>query len=166
MYEKDCVFILDSCNRFMSTKTCLDIINQIYDKHYERAMEDGREWTDRDKKRFQAEVEQELVGKSIVACYGKRQTFRVDKIDFETGPARTFFEMNDGSQMSVARYFLREYKLKIKTKTQPVIYVKAGKDRWLKIPSEFCLVDGVPDSVRNNSQHMRKLLGEVRYNPE
>ena len=74
--------------------------------------------------------------------------------------------MNDGSQMSVACYFLREYKLKIKTKTQPVIYVKAGKDRWLKIPSEFCLVDGVPDSVRNNSQHMRKLLGEVRYNPE
>ena len=47
-----------------------------------------------------------------------------------------------------------------------MIYVKATKDRYLMIPSEFCLIDGVPDSIRSNPKSMRTLLNEVRYNPE
>lgn len=166
MYENDCVLILDSCNRFMSTKTCLNIIDEIYDSVMGDCEDAGRDMTARDKQRFQALVSQELVDKSIVTCYGKRQTYRVAKIDFDDGPCNSWFMMSDGSKVSVAKYFLKEYKLKITNKRQPMIYVKAGKDRYLMIPSEFCLVDGVPDSIRGNSKAMRSLLNEVRYNPE
>jgi hypothetical protein len=159
------VFILDSCCRFLSTKTCLDNIDSIYDTFADRAEQQGRDMTDDDKQRFHDAVKRELIGKSIVACYGKRQTFRVADIDFETGPCSTFFNMQDGTKISVAKYFYKEYGLKIKNKRQPMIYVKSGKDRYLKIPSEFCLVDGVPDQIRSNPKDMRTLLGEVRYNP-
>lgn len=100
---------------------------------------------DRDVQIFQERVKQEMVGKSIITCYGKRQTYRVDEIDFKEGPTRSFFSMADGSKMSIAKYFMTEYGLKISSKKQPLIYVRRGKDKWLKIPSEFCLVDGIPD---------------------
>lgn len=73
--------------------------------------------------------------------------------------------MADGTKMSIAKYFMTEYGLKISSKKQPVIYVKRGKDRWLKIPSEFCIIDGVPDSIRASPRHMRDLLAKSRYDP-
>ena len=66
------MLILDSCNRFMSTKTCLDIIDDIFDRVDGECQDAGRDMNDRDKARFQAMVNQELVDKSIVTCYGKR----------------------------------------------------------------------------------------------
>ena len=165
MYENDCVFILDSCCRFLSTKSCLDNIDQVYDTFADRAHDNGRDMNEDDKLKFQEAVKRELIGKSIVACYSKRQTFRVADIDFDTGPCSTFFNMQDGTKVSVAKYFFKEYGLKIKNKKQPMIYVKSGKDRYLKIPSEFCLVDGVPDQIRGNPKDMRTLLNQVRYDP-
>ena len=97
MYEKDCVLILDNCNRFVSTKTCLDIIDEMFDRVDGECQDAGRDMNDRDKSRFQALVNQELVDKSIVTCYGKRQTYRVAKIDFEEGPCNSWFTMSDGS---------------------------------------------------------------------
>jgi hypothetical protein len=47
-----------------------------------------------------------------------------------------------------------------------MIFVKKGKDQYLKIPSEYCMIDGVPDAIRANPQNMRKLLGSTRTNPE
>lgn len=78
MYEKECVFILDSCCRFMSTKTCLDRINEIYDEVAEKVEQQDRDMTDRDITIFQEKVKAEMVGKSVITCYGKRQTYRVD----------------------------------------------------------------------------------------
>ena len=47
-----------------------------------------------------------------------------------------------------------------------MVFVKKGRDQYLKIPSEYCMVDGVPDTIRSNPQKMRTLLGSVRTNPE
>ena len=113
MYENDCVFILDSCCRFLSTKTCLDNIDQIYDTFADRAHDNGRDMNEDDKLKFQEAVKRELIGKSIVACYGKRQTFRVADIDFETGPCAAFFNMQDGTKISVAKYFYKVNIVKI-----------------------------------------------------
>lgn len=71
-------------------------------------------------------------------------------IDFEQGPCSTYFELQDGSKISVAKYFYQEYKLKVTNKRQPMVFVKKGRDQFLKIPSEYCMVDGVPDTIRSN----------------
>ena len=44
-----------------------------------------------------------------------------------------------------------------------LIMQQGGKN--ISVPSEFCLLDGVPDSIRNNSRSMRTLLNQVKQNP-
>lgn len=36
----------------------------------------------------------------------------------------------------------------------------------IKIPSEFCLIDGVPSEIRNSSQHWRKCLAKISQKPQ
>jgi len=38
--------------------------------------------------------------------------------------------------------------------------------RQISIPSEFCLLDGVPDSIRKDGRAMRTLLGRIKQNPQ
>ena len=72
--------------------------------------------------------------------------------------------MKDGSQISVAKYFYKQYNLKITDKRQPMLIMQQG-GKNISVPSEFCLLDGVPDSIRNNSRSMRTLLNQVKQNP-
>ena len=37
--------------------------------------------------------------------------------------------------------------------------------KLISIPSEFCLLDGVPDSIRNNGKSMRTLLNKTKQTP-
>ena len=64
------------------------------------------------------------------------------------------FNLKDGQSISVAKYFYKTYNLKISDKRQPMLIVSFG-GRQVSLPSEFCLIDGVPDSIRNNSRAMR-----------
>ena len=89
MYNTGCVLIIDSCHRFMSTKSVLDIVNQIYDKVED---ENRGNMDDEARQVAQSRCSQEVVGTSVVTCYGKRQTYRVAMLDFEEGPCSTYFE--------------------------------------------------------------------------
>jgi hypothetical protein len=72
--------------------------------------------------------------------------------------------MKDGTQISVAKYFYKQYNMKITDKRQPMLIMIQG-GRSISVPPEFCLMDGVPDSIRNNSRSMRTLLNTVKQNP-
>lgn len=65
----------------------------------------------------------------------------------------------------MAKYFLNQYKMKISDKAQPMLIANQN-GREISLIPEFCLLDGVPDSIRNNSKHMRTLLNKVKQNPE
>ena len=68
-----------------------------------------------------------------------------------------------GEQLSIAEYFVRTYKKKITDPKQPLFHVKmAQKDFYL--PTEFCLIDGVPASVRKGAG-MRDALAMTRISP-
>lgn len=47
-----------------------------------------------------------------------------------------------------------------------MVFVQKGKDQYLKIPSEYCMIDGVPDSIRKDPRNMRTLLGSTRTDPQ
>lgn len=94
----------------------------------------------------------------MIANYGNKRTYVIQDIKFDLGPCNTFFDMNDGQKISIAKYFLKQYNLKITQKKQPMIIVN-HQGRQISIPSEFCLLDGVPDSIRKDSRKMRDLLG-------
>jgi len=114
---------------------------------------------------FQNEVKRQLIGQSIIANYGIKRTYIIQDVNFDNGPCVTFFDLKDGQKISVAKYFYKTYNLKITDKRQPMLIVRA-QGHACSIPSEFCLVDGVPDSIRSNPAAMRTLLGQVRQNPQ
>jgi hypothetical protein len=71
---------------------------------------------------------------------------------------------HQGDVISVAEYFLRCYNKKITVQKQPMFLVQvAGKSHYL--PTEFCLLDGVPDSVRKGPG-MRDALAQTRIDPQ
>lgn len=41
-----------------------------------------------------------------------------------------------------------------------------AQGREIFIPTEFCLMDGVPSQIKNSSQDMRQLLNKVKQNPQ
>ena len=107
---------------------------------------------------------EEIVNQSVIACYGSRKTYIVKDIQFENGPLQSFFKLKDGEKISVAKYFLKQYKLKVTDKRQPMLIIRQnGMD--ILIPSEFCMLDGVPNSIRQSSRDMRNLLNSVKQNP-
>jgi hypothetical protein len=81
----------------------------------------------------------------------------VQGVNFEKGPVQTLFKLKDGQTISVAKYFYKTYDLKVTDKRQPMLIV-SFQGREVSLPSEFCLIDGVPDSIKNNSRAMRTLL--------
>ena len=70
-------------------------------------------------------------------------------IQFDKGPKQDFFKLKDGKLVSIARYFYQSYKLKVTEDKQPMLLVWS-QGKMVKIPSEFCLVDGVPTEIKNN----------------
>jgi hypothetical protein len=155
-YESGCNIVIDSCARFMSTKTVLDKIFDI-----KESQENNRYGNGFTEDEFQKEVKRNLIGQSVIANYGNKRTYIVNDIDFEKGPCTTFFDMRDGQKMSVAKYFFKTYRMKITDKRQPMIIVR-NQGHSVSIPSEFCLIDGVPDSIRSNPNAMRTLLAKVK----
>jgi len=97
----------------------------------------------------------------VIANYGTKRTYIVNDIKFDMGPCNTFFDLKDGARISVAKYFYKTYNMKITDKRQPMLIMNT-QGRSVSLPSEFCLVDGVPDSIRNNSRAMRTLLNQVK----
>ena len=66
----------------------------------------------------------------------------VNDIEFDSGPYNTTFD-KDGVKMTIADYFWKTYQLKVTEKKQPMLIVN-GMGKGNMIPSEFCLLDGVP----------------------
>jgi hypothetical protein len=143
----------------MSTKTVLDRIGEIYDEIV------GDDDSGRAIDRFQDMCRKEFTGSSIIANYGVKKTYIIDDINFDQGPCNTYFDMRDGTKVSVAKYFLKTYNLKISEKRQPMLMTK-HQGRLISIPTQFCLMDGVPDSIKNNGRSMRTLLNETKQTPD
>jgi len=161
-YQSGCSLIIDSCARFMSTKSVLDSIHDLYDQIVEEQFHGD---TAQGIPRFQDAVRKTLTGQSVIANYGTKRTYIIQDIKFDLGPCNTFFDLKDGQKISVAKYFYKTYNMKISDKRQPMLIMNT-QGRSVSLPSEFCLVDGVPDSIKNNSRAMRTLLNQVKQNPE
>ena len=96
----------------MSTLTVLSKIDEIYDQVHQDGGSNPNMMA-----AFHDQCRMELVGKSIIANYGTKRTYIIDDIRFDQGPCATFFELGNGVKISVAKYFFKQYKLKITSKT-------------------------------------------------
>lgn len=85
-------------------------------------------------------------------------------IIFDKNPLNKFFENNNGEKVSVAEYFLKTYNMKVTDRDQPLLLVKIG-GKECHLPTEFCTIDGVPESIRSDPAKMRNVLSNCRKNP-
>ena len=106
--------IIDNCCRFMSTKTVLDRIDEIYDQMVDKNGGQGNQ--NNLVTAFQNACRDEFANQSIIANYGNKRTYVIQDIKFDTGPCNTFFDMSNGEKISIAKYFLKQYDLKITSK--------------------------------------------------
>jgi|LauGreDrversion4_2_1035121.scaffolds.fasta_scaffold62233_4 hypothetical protein len=104
----------------------------------------------------------EFCDKSIIADWGNQRQYIVTDVVFDTNPIQQTFE-NQGCVISVADYFLKTYNKRITMAKQPMFLVKVA-EREFFLPTEFCLLDGVPDSVRKGPG-MRDALAKTRIDP-
>lgn len=88
----------------------------------------------------------EFCEKSVIADWGNQRQYIVTDVVFDTNPIQETFE-HQGKETSVAEYFLRTYNKRVTQPKQPMFLVKVAEKEF-HLPTEFCLIDGVPDSVR------------------
>ena len=152
-YTSGLTIVLDNINKFISNKTCLERIQEIYEQAEQGQVKDPI-----------SRIIHEFQYKTVVGKYGMRKTYLVEDIDFKYTPVTKRFETHDGKKMSIAEYFMKTYSLKITDSKQPLFVVKInGKD--CHIPPEFCTIDGVPQTIREDPRRMRDVLASCRKNP-
>jgi hypothetical protein len=98
-YTSGLTIVIDSINKFISNKSCLERINEILDST------DGRDKT--------MQILREFQNKTVIGAYGHKKTYYVEDIDFKKNPVNTRFQTHDGKKMSIAEYFLKNYDLKV-----------------------------------------------------
>lgn len=148
--QMGCVLAIDNIFKFMSTKTCLDRLREINEKSHSK---------------HQAEqiCKLEFCGKPIIADWGNSRSYFVQDIDFETNPLKHEFVYN-GQTINIATYFKNVYGKILRDVNQPLFVVKIA-DQTHYLPPEFCLVDGVSDSMKK-SPGMREALKRTHITPE
>ena len=62
-----------------------------------------------------------LIGATVITTYGRRRTYRIEKIDYDMSPASKFYHDKRAGQVSFAEYYEESYRLKISTMKQPMI---------------------------------------------
>mmetsp|Transcript_21726 Transcript_21726/g.33513 ORF Transcript_21726/g.33513 Transcript_21726/m.33513 type:complete len:341 (+) Transcript_21726:505-1527(+) len=153
-YASGCTLIIDNCSRFMSTQTVLARMKEIKDQTLKRL---GR-------KAYEDSVRREIVGSSVIANYGAKRTYIVQDILFEKGPLDCYLKDGEQKSKTVADYFFEQYSIKITDKFQPML-IMSRSSQDVSIPSELCIMDGVPEQIRKNGRDMRNLLNRVKQNP-
>jgi hypothetical protein len=107
-----CTLAVDNIFKFMSTKTCLQRIEEIREETHST-----HQW--------QQAVRLEFCGRSIIADWGNKRTYRVDDVDFEKTPTVCEFVWND-VPTSLAKYFATAYGKNVSALQQPCFLVKIG----------------------------------------
>ena len=133
----------------MSTTTCLERIYEL-----------SRDFKG---ERLEQVIRAEFSGKSVIADWGSKRTYIVTDVDFQKNPVSHKFMYND-KMISVAEYFSSVYEKKVSDFKQPLFLVKVT-DQDYYLPTEFCMLDGVPDSIRK-SAGMRDALAHTRITPQ
>jgi aubergine-like protein len=140
-------------NKILSNETCLELINQKYDKKKKETVKIVKEF---------------FTERSIRTIYSKRN-YRIDDVCFDKNPSNTTFNWN-GKNITIYNYFEVSHKIKIKDKTQPLFlqnnYDEKGNLYPIYLVPELCLLAGIDDEMVKDREFMKRLADETKFKPD
>ena len=83
-------------------------------------------------------------------------------IDFDLSPIKHTFAYN-GTMINLAQYFKNVYNKTVRDVNQPLFVIKIAEQTHY-LPPEFCLIDGVSESMKR-SPGMREALKRTHISP-
>ena len=120
-----------------------------------------------------------LVGSTVITNYGRRRTYRIEKICYDMNPMSKFYHEKRAGQISFADYYRESYGLKVTAKNQPMIevilrvekkFAKGGTEilkddiKGYLIP-EFISLTGMSDEQRADFRIMKSIAPETKFEP-
>ncbi|XP_075262677.1 piwi-like protein 1 [Convolutriloba macropyga] len=119
---------------------------------------------------FQRDLTTEICGQVVMTRYNKK-TYRVDDIDWDMNPLKSF-DRADGTSMTFIDYYEQNYDLRIADGRQPLILHRAKNKRNPDMPPqmiylvpELCYMTGLSENVRNNYQIMKEISEYTKPTP-
>ena len=111
------------------------------------------------------EAREMLQGRSVVASYGNYRMYRVDDIDFNSDPMKTFTD-DKGKTTSLADYYKARYNISVKDFKQPLLvsYDRRTDKEILLIP-ELVQMTGLNDEMRADFKLMAEVAKHTRLDP-
>lgn len=94
--------VIDNIYKFVTTKTCLERIEEIMSNHDLKKAE---------KERL---ISEEFTHKSVIGTWGQNKAYIIQKVIFDKNPKTMFFTNRFGDNLNIVEYFLQIYTKKIK----------------------------------------------------
>jgi aubergine-like protein len=113
---------------------------------------------------FQAALDSDLVGQTVMAHYGNSRCYRITGLDFTQTPMSTFTQ--NGNPVTYAQYYERQYGLRITNMRQPLLahFSKRMNETIYLIP-ELCRPTGITDEMKKDYQCMNDIAKFTRLQP-
>jgi hypothetical protein len=149
---------VDPTVKIVQSESALDLINRVYKLNSSLSRAEKR-----------LLVEQELVGKTVMANYGKNRCYRISALSFDTS-LDTFQFTHRGTTTSLLDYYRHTYDLIITSKKQPLLQALSNRssqapenqETVFLIP-ELVLMGGLPEDF--DERKRREVSERTIVNP-
>jgi aubergine len=145
-YEDNLLACINLQNKLIKTETALDFMKNPRNR------------------------KEDIIGEIVMTKYNNK-TYRVSAI--ENGNPNSTFELRNGDITTFADYYLKQYKISIRDKTQPLLIAKTtaksirgnGKRMKVTLIPELCQLTGLNDRERRDFNLMRMVSEVTRKSP-
>lgn len=109
IFQRGLYLIIDNISKFLSVENCLTIINERYERLKNEHL-----------------VNRDFDGAIVMANYGQKRTYKVNRICWELTPGNYYFDQGEsgGKRIKMLDYFLKVYETKIHDPNQPLFEIK------------------------------------------
>lgn len=150
IFQRGLYLIIDNISKFLSVDNCLTII-------HERLERTGN----------QNYVNRDFDGAIVMANYGQKRTYKVNRICWEMSPGTYMFDQGETGDKKIRMldYFLKVYETKITQPQQPLFEIKQKKQN-IYLPPELCILVGIPPKIRENKRIMADIRQSLFQKPD
>ncbi|CAK67978.1 unnamed protein product (macronuclear) [Paramecium tetraurelia] len=113
------------------------------------------------------DIQNEMIGLSVLAAYGNCRIYKIDEIDFTVSPLHSF-QLQDGKSITYQEYYKQRYNIQIRDLQQPLIVNrdKRNQDKIIYLVPELLTMTGLTDRQRSDYRCMQSVAQYTKLTPQ